>query len=199
MIRHAEFSKLRLVDLFPDHGYVRAHYSNDAHERGYDIELLGGLWDLEEIPGVQFFYPEVDGARLGALTAALIFPGIDNTSDQVDRFGDPGQQEDNAVRVLAALDLPFRLHDSLASIQDVLKQRNRGGTPGRTFLAGIQALLKRPTVETTRQAHLQLTCLSFRHLEPDPYQFEVFLHDEEGLLRIQMVREDLSRKNEMSL
>ena len=39
----------------------------------------------------------------------------------------------------------------------------------------------------------------FGYSEPDPYQFEVFVHDKEGLLHVQMVREDLSRKNEMGL
>src|SRR5216683_2682262 len=68
MIDHATFSALRLSRVFPpDHLESYPFYIAVDPEGDFDIEYLGGQWHEELIDGVQFFFPERDGNKLGVV------------------------------------------------------------------------------------------------------------------------------------
>ena len=181
MIGYEQFSGLRLADLFPDNPYVRKYYSGEPANRSYDWEWLGGLWEQQHVPGVEFLYPEAGGGELGAIRISLPVPGIDDPAREVDWFGDPGKRPENAARVLALLDLPFRFHDDLATVRAAIKA------------AGGRIL------ERTRRDDLQLTWRTFRCGKQERYRFEVVVHDSQGLLYLMMIREDLAERNDAGI
>ena len=181
MIGYAEFSELRLIDLFPGDPHVAKYCSADLDDRSFDWEWLGGGWDSDQIPGVELLYPSEDGSKTGAVRVSLPIPGIDVRFREAAGVGDPSRQVENAVRVLPALGLPFRFHDGLATVE-----------------AAIKGLSHRK-VTRHRDKALRLTWLEFRCGEPTSYQFELIVQDEEGLLQVEMLRVDLAEKNNMRL
>jgi hypothetical protein len=183
MIGKEEFSNLRLLDFFPDNAYVRK-CSKSADERSYDQEWLGGVWDMDHLPGVKFFYPEVDGSKLGAMELSLRIPETDDKASKVDWFGDPSKQEENAAKVLAVLDLPFRFRDSLGTFNDLLKKWN---------IVILEKLYPNPY----GPKDLPWTWQAFHFGKPDEFLLHVLVHHAEGILRVEVMREDLIERNKI--
>jgi hypothetical protein len=176
MIGKEEFSNLQLLDFFPDNLQAK-EFSKSADERGYDEEWLGGLWDMDYIPGVKFFYPEVDGSKLGGVELTLRVPEIDEGSWQ----GDPREQEANAVKVLAALDLPFRFRDSLKTFNDSLKREN----------------IVTHEFSSYERKDLPWASATFHLGKSNEFLVEVLVHHAQGVLKVEVRREDLAEANEL--
>jgi len=137
---------------------------------------------MDHIPGAKFFYPKVDGSKLGAVELSLRIPEVDDRASQVDWFGDPSKQEDNAVKLLAALDLPFRCRDSLGTFNDLLKTWN---------IVILEKLYPNPY----GPKDLPWTWQGFHFGKPDEFLIHVLVHHAEGILRVDVMREDLIDRN----
>jgi hypothetical protein len=179
MIGKEDFSKMRLLDFFPDNPQARK-CPKSADERSYDFEWVGGLWDMDVIPGVKFYYPEADGSKLGAVELGLRVPEVDEGSWQ----GDPREQEANAAKVLAALDLPFHFRDSLATYHDLLKKWN---------IVISEELYPNPY----GPKNLPWTWQGFHFGKPDEFLVQVLVHHAQGILKVEVRREDLAEGNEL--
>jgi hypothetical protein len=183
MITKEQFSSLKLLGFFPDNAYVRK-CAKSASERSYDVEWGGGVWDMDHVPGVKFFYPEVDGSKLGSIELSLRIPEVDDRASQVDWFGDPSKQEENAVKVLAALDLPFHFRDSLGAFNEFLKNWS---------IVILEQLYPNPY----GPKNLPWTNQSFHFGKPDEFLIQVLVHHAEGILSVNVMREDLIESNNM--
>lgn len=175
MIPYEQFSALRLVDLFPGTPWAQ------AEDRGHDWEWLGGLWDQDEVPGVEFHYPEAGAGQLGAIKIGVSVPGLGGAIGQADRSGRYPNCDENAARVLALLDVPLAFHDDMARVR-----------------AAIKALGGR-ILEKERAEPFHFTVLTFQCGKPQRYRFEALIHDSQGLLQLTVIRDDLARKNDMGI
>src|SRR5436305_8536812 len=112
MVDYTTFSGLRLDRLFPREFLESYRYYVPVDPEGdFDIEYLGGQWHEELIDGVQFFFPESDGNKLGVVevwgSGCVISAAVRDRPESNSASLIPGWTA-NVNRVLEVLDLPIR-------------------------------------------------------------------------------------------
>jgi hypothetical protein len=66
LIDYGAFAALRLGTIFTAPLLATyPWYAPVGRDSGFDLEYMGGMWDVELIDGVQFWFPEADPDKLG--------------------------------------------------------------------------------------------------------------------------------------
>lgn len=190
MVDYTTFSELRLSRIFP-RDFLEAYPAYIAVDAagGFDTEYLGGQWHEELIDGVQFFFPALDGAKLGIVElwgSACVVPRAVRdrpTSSAVDLI--PAWAS-NADQVLEALARPIRMGASERDVRALAAGRVlRSRFPDAWYELAKGAVAKD-----------SLSTLYFAHRAPDLYHVQAVIHGEKGLIKLAIFRPDLVRAND---
>jgi hypothetical protein len=182
MLDHATFSALRLGRVFPaavldDYPFYTALRPGGS----FDTEYMGGQWHEELIDGVQFFYPRRAADKLGMVElwgSGCVAAAARDKPAAADAAPVPAWVA-NADRVLAALDLPVRMGADEAAVRALAA----GRVQGFDYPAGAEP---KGTIRS----------LSFAVRAPDAYHVAAVVHAANGLLKLEIRRPDLVRRND---
>jgi hypothetical protein len=165
----------------------------DSAKPSFDIEYMGGLWDTEMIDGVTLWFPKRDGSKVAIVevSAGKYVESIGKEGKPAPDIGPDPSWVTNADRVLGALDLP-RMGASDAAV--------RALASGRAWSHPIPDSVAPGTVEIPHgdpRLKGARSSLFFATLRPDIYHMAATVHSTEGLLRLEIRRPDLIRRNEL--
>jgi hypothetical protein len=189
MIDHATFSALRLRRIFPrEHPEGYRYYIEIDPDGNFDTEYMGGQWHEELIDGVQFFYPQRDGNKLGIVelwgSGCVIAAAVRDRPAAISASLIPSWMA-NVNRVLEALDLPIRMGSDEAAVRALAAGKVRSsGFPDEWY-----SLYPAVAKDTLRS-------LAFACRAPDIYHLNAVVHCTEGLLKLQIYQPDLIRSND---
>lgn len=186
MLDYQAFSALRLDRVFPQsflQEYPR-YFSHDP-DGSYFIEYLGDSWDVENIDGVEFWYPASDGKNLGVVQLwASHLVALDrryrdapdsNTTSLVSAW------KANADRVLEALDLPWRMGIAPDAVQSA-----SGAEVQDTLFPGT--VWASPYAADFRDSFKTIWVLVGA---PGLYHVAATFHEKDGLVHLEIRRADI--------
>jgi hypothetical protein len=187
MLDHDTFSALRLGRVFAAE-FLDGYPWYSAADSSYDTEYLGGRWDDELIDGVVFWYPAAGRGQLGIVDVwgcpHLAAGPVRDRPERGAAWLVPAWSA-NADRALEAIGAPVRLGAPEAAVVapaagDVV----RSAYPPEWYRAvGLPA-------------DGSLTSLSLAWRTPHLYHVSAVVHSTAGLLKLEVRRPDLVRKND---
>jgi hypothetical protein len=195
MLDYATFSALRLRHLFPSEVLESSRFYSavDPEKPSFDIEYIGGLWDTEMIDGVTLWFPKRDGSRVAVVevSAGRYVESIAEEGKTAPDMGPDPSWVTNAGRVLEALELP-RMGASEAAV--------RALASGRAWSRPIPDSVAPGTFEIPHgdpRLKGARSSLFFATAGPHVYHVAATMHATKGLLKLEIRRPDLIRRNEL--
>lgn len=191
MVDYTTFSALRLSRIFPPDLLESYPFYTEFDPAGdFDTEYLGGQWTEEAIDGVQFWYPQTAGEKLGVVEVwgSLPVAGGCPARDRPDPSAGwlvPAWVA-NADRVLGALALPLRMGADEADVRALAA----GRVLSSKFPNEWYKLAKVPAAKGTLSTHY------FACRAPDLYHMQAVIHAAEGLLKLKIFRPDVVKAND---
>jgi hypothetical protein len=185
MLNYRAFSATRLGRIFAADVLEAYPFYVELNPRGdFDTEFLGGQWHEELIDGVQLFFPAADGDKLGCVevwgSGGVASAAVRDKTDASASALVPSWVA-NADRVLEAFDVPLRLGNDQKAVQAL--------AAGRVVSSDYPV----PGVKKGSILSLKFACRA-----PEVYHVNAFIHASTGLLRLEIRRPDLVRKNDAS-
>jgi hypothetical protein len=195
MVDCTTFSALRLRHLFPREVLESSRWYSEVSpdKSNFDMEYLGGLWDTEMIDGVTLWFPKTDGSKVAVVevSAGQYVSSFAEEGKPAPDMGPNPAWVTNANRVLEALKLP-RMGDSEAAVRSL--------AAGRVWSHPIPDAVAPGTV-TLRHGDPRLqgarSSLFFTTGGPDVYHLQATVHATKGLLKLEIRRPDLIRRNDL--
>jgi hypothetical protein len=193
MLDYATFSTLRLRHLFPSDVLESSRFYSavDPAKPSFDIEYMGGLWDTEEIDGVTLWFPKRDGSKVAIVevSAGKYAGSIAEEGKPAPDMGPDPSWVTNADRALEALELP-RMGASEEAVRVLASGRAWSHPiPDSVAPGTFEIPQEDPRLKGARSS------LFFATAGPDVYHVAATVHATKGLLKLEIHRPDLMRRN----
>ncbi len=189
MIDHATFSGLRASRIFPAEMLGTYQWYIEVDPDGdFDTEYLGGQWHEELIDGVQFFYPASDGKQLGVIElwgSGCVQPAVVRDKPESKSARLVPTWAANANRVLEALELPVRMGSQRGALVKLAAGNVLSSDYPDEFYGSYKDVAKGT-----------LSTCNFACRAPAVYHIQAIVHTTEGLMKLDIRRPDLIRRND---